>query len=112
MGDQSLAPMFQDDGSKVHIVSFRAGDPEDPRNWPGWRKWLVIGSILFVDLTVSFGASGFSPASTKFAKDFGVSSEVATLGLSIYVGGLALGPMLIAPLSEVWLEMCLWPVKT
>lgn len=43
----------------------------------------------------------FSPASTKFAKDFGVSSEVGTLGLSTYVGGLALGPMVLAPLSEV-----------
>lgn len=32
--------------------------------------------------------------------EFGVSQEVATLGLSIFVVGLALGPLLLAPLSE------------
>lgn len=35
-----------------------------------------------------------------FSKDFGVSSEVGLLGLSLYVLGLALGPMTLAPLSE------------
>jgi MFS family permease len=31
---------------------------------------------------------------------FGVSAEVGTLGLSLYVLGLAIGPMSLAPLSE------------
>ena len=55
---------------------------------------------MLIDLTVSFTASGFSPASKKFAKDFGVSAEVGTLGLSLCVLGFALGPMTLAPLSE------------
>lgn len=83
-----------------NIVTFAPGDPEDPRNWSSFRKWSIVIAITFVDLTVSWGASGFSPAEMKFAKDFGVSSEVATLGLSMYVLGLALGPMTLAPLSE------------
>jgi len=99
-------PSRQNHGDKIHIVSFTPGDPTNPRNWPRWRKWLIVGSVLFVDLTVSFGASGFSPASTNFAKDFGASNIVATLGLSIYVGGLALGPMALAPLSEVGFISC------
>ena len=33
-------------------------------------------------------------------KEFGVSSEVTTLGLSLYVLGYAIGPVLLAPLSE------------
>lgn len=88
------------DGTEVELVSFPSGDPENPRNWPTWRKWSIIIAITFIDLTVSFTASGFSPAATKFAKDFGVSSEVATLGLSLCVLGFALGPMTLAPLSE------------
>ena len=31
---------------------------------------------------------------------FGVSGEVATLGLSMYILGFAIGPMMLAPLSE------------
>jgi hypothetical protein len=34
-------------------------------------------------------------------KDFGSSQEVVTLGLSLFVFGLAVGPMVLSPLSEV-----------
>ncbi|KAK7518335.1 major facilitator superfamily domain-containing protein [Phyllosticta citriasiana] len=84
----------------MEIAHFAPDDPEDPRNWPRWKKWLMIGPILLIDLSVSWAASGYSPASHKFAEDMGVSSEVATLGLSLYVLGLAFGPMSLAPLSE------------
>ncbi|KAG9517424.1 MFS multidrug transporter-like protein, partial [Aureobasidium melanogenum] len=84
--------------TRTVILSLRPED--DPRNWPSWKKWLIVASITFVDLTVSWGASGYSPAAGKFAKAFHVSGEVGTLGLSIYVAGLALGPMSLAPLSE------------
>ena len=90
------------DGTDVELVTFPPGDPENPRNWPLWRKWSIVIVIAFIDLTVSFTASGFSPAATKFAKDFKVSSEVATLGLSMTVWGFALGPMTLAPLSEYY----------
>lgn len=99
MSDQALQSRSSYEHSKTKTLSLPPND--NPRNWPTWKKWALVSSIVFVDLTVSWGASGFSPASTKFAKDFGVSSEIGTLGLSIYVAGLALGPMSLAPLSEV-----------
>ena len=34
-------------------------------------------------------------------KDLEMSEEVAVLGLSVYVAGFGLGPLLFAPLSEV-----------
>ncbi|KUI59671.1 Caffeine resistance protein 5 [Cytospora mali] len=84
------------------VVHFSPGDPEDPRNWPRWKKWLLIGPIVLIDLSVSWGASGFSPASSKFADDFGLPSGLGALGLSAYVLGLAFGPMTLAPLSEYY----------
>ncbi|KAL9104570.1 MAG: hypothetical protein Q9163_000492 [Psora crenata] len=102
--DPASAPRqtFQrEDGTDVEVVTFSPGDKSNPRNWPLWRKWSIVGVIIPIDLTVSWAASGFSPASMKFQEDFGVSTEVATLGLSLYVLGLAFGPMTLAPLSEV-----------
>jgi MFS family permease len=84
------------------VVEFLPGDPEDPRNWSPWRKWLMVAAIMPIDLSVSWGASGFSPAASDFAKDLGVSNHIATLGLSMYVLGLAFGPMSLAPLSEYY----------
>lgn len=88
-------------GRDIELVTFPPGDRENPRNWPLWRKWSIVLAIMLVDLSDSFIASGFSPASTKFANDFGASEEVATLGLSLLVLGFAFGPMTLAPLSEV-----------
>jgi hypothetical protein len=38
-------------------------------------------------------------------EEFGCSQEVATLGLSLFVIGLAIGPMVVSPLSEVRLTI-------
>jgi len=112
MYDSDLVRSRKKNGDKIHIVSFTPEDPTNPRNWPRWRKWLIVGSVLFVDLTVSFGPSGVSPASTNFAKDFDASNIVATLGLSIFVGGLVLGPTALAPLSEVSFVSCQSTIET
>ena len=101
--DPGVAPrqiVQRPDGTQVELVTFPPGDPENPRNWPTWRKWSIVIVLTLIDLTASFTASGFSPAAEKFAKDFEVSTEVGTLGLSMCILGFALGPMTLAPLSE------------
>lgn len=74
----------------------------------------IVTAITSVDLTVSRGVLGFSPAEVKFAKDCSISSEVATLGLSMYVLGLAMGPMGLASLSKYFgrTSLCLIPYGT
>lgn len=98
--------------SQTRIIAFEGNDVDNPRNWPSWRKilaWLPL--IVLWDNIVSFGASGFSPALMKFSKAFDVSTEVATLGLSMYVLGLALGPMINAPLSEYYGRLPVYTVS-
>ena len=96
----SIAANSIHDSKTQHTVDFSPNDLEDPRNWQTWRKLLAWLPIIPIDLCVSFGASGYSPATTEFTKAFGVSSEVGILGLSMYTLALAIGPMLNAPLSE------------
>lgn len=81
--------------------TFSPDDSDNPRNWSPWHKWRIVLAITLVDLSVSWAASGYSPAEKDMEMIFGVSAEVGTLGLSLYVLGLALGPMTLAPLSEV-----------
>ncbi|CAI6262625.1 unnamed protein product [Periconia digitata] len=96
-------PLLASNHSQSHnndISAFLPGDKDDPRNWPSLYKWLMVAAIIPIDLSVSWGASGFSPAMPDFAHDMGISQQVATLGLSLYILGLACGPMTLAPLSE------------
>ncbi|CAN9127336.1 unnamed protein product [Alternaria alternata] len=76
-------PLLRSPPTKV--ITFEPNDPDDPRNWSKARKWLMVAAIVPIDLSVSWGASGFSPAASDFAKDMGVSPSVAVLGLSVVI---------------------------
>ncbi|KAF2234594.1 MFS general substrate transporter [Viridothelium virens] len=86
-----------------YVVEFDgAGDPLHAQNWP-LRKKLVIAAVLgFVTLTAAFGSSIFSAATREVSTKYGVSTEVGTLGISLYVLGFATGPILWAPISELY----------
>ncbi|GAA6030344.1 hypothetical protein JCM8097_009058 [Rhodosporidiobolus ruineniae] len=91
-----------------NIVDFEENDPEHPWNWPNWKKWMVLWSPLACELISSFGTTCISPAQEKFAADMGVSSVVAVLPLTMWVIGLGVGPLFLAPLSEWGGRMPVW----
>ena len=63
---------------------------------------IFLAVILgYTTLTAAFASSIFSAATGAVAAQFGVSTEVGLLGLSLYVLGFATGPILWAPLSEL-----------
>lgn len=66
-----------------------------------YKAWLtfLLALLAFVG---SFGSSVPSPAEPILAKEFGVGIETTTLVVSLFVLGYAFGPMLWAPISEVY----------
>ncbi|KAH7237044.1 major facilitator superfamily domain-containing protein [Fusarium redolens] len=77
-------------------------DPENPKNWPNRRKWMITVSLGMLTWVVTFASSIFSTATRPAAKEFGVSTEVMTLGTSLFVLGFAFGPLIFGPMSEVY----------
>ncbi|KAJ5166286.1 uncharacterized protein N7482_005067 [Penicillium canariense] len=75
-------------------------DPNNPYNWNTRRKALQVLMIASAAFTTSVGLSILSPAHSEFMEEFGVSSTVAILPLSLYVLALGLGPVVGGPLSE------------
>ena len=75
-------------------------DPDNPRNFSLLRRTLSTVSIILLAFTSTFGAAIYSAGIHGVTKEFGVSEEVAILPLSIYTVGLAVGPMIGAPLCE------------
>ena len=63
----------------------------------------VLTAIMlgYTTLTAAFASSIFSAATFPVSIQFGVSTEVGVLGVSLYVLGFAFGPILWAPLSEL-----------
>lgn len=85
------------------IVSFTSpNDPSNPMNWSSTRKIFAVMAICLTTFTVSFSSSIFGSAVPVTTRQFGTSSEVMTLSISLYVLGYAAGPLLWAPLSEAF----------
>ncbi|KAL6715036.1 hypothetical protein ACLMJK_007297 [Lecanora helva] len=85
-----------------YVVEFDGpDDPLHPQNWPLRKKVMIAVILGYTTLTAAFASSIFSAATAQVALQFGVSTEVGLLGLSLYVLGFATGPILWAPLSEL-----------
>ncbi|KAL5042511.1 hypothetical protein BDW71DRAFT_200551 [Aspergillus fruticulosus] len=78
-------------------------DPQNPRNWPTWKRMAQVVLVTTFLLTANLAATMFAPGSAALAQEFNITSSALTsLTVSIYLAGFAVGPMVIAPLSELY----------
>ncbi|KAI0894752.1 putative florfenicol exporter [Annulohypoxylon nitens] len=89
-------------------------DPNDPYNWPEWRK-VSTGIIFSVgQLVTLMSASVMAAALGNISHDLNIGASTAQITLSIYFLGLAIGPLFIAALGEmdgrknVWVTSNVW----
>ncbi|KZO96212.1 MFS general substrate transporter [Calocera viscosa TUFC12733] len=75
-------------------------DPGNPKNWSRWFRWWMTGLVAMLTLNASFSSSAPSGIIPELIEDFGMSEEVATLTIAIFVLGYCIGPLLWGPLSE------------
>lgn len=110
-----------DEAVPMHII-YSADDRDNPRNWPKWRKWYITCMVSMLNVVTyvlskkkihkfasldtnpncyrTWCAGSISSGAEQMQKEFGVSQEVTTVCLSMYVLGYAVGPVMLAPLSE------------
>lgn len=82
------------------IIRFSMTDSANPRNWSRWRKYYITIFVSMLNNLTCWCSSSLSLASLQIAAEFDVSMEITTLLLSTYIFGFALGPVVLAPLSE------------
>ncbi|KAK5174715.1 uncharacterized protein LTR77_001797 [Saxophila tyrrhenica] len=75
-------------------------DPDNPRNFSLLRRTLSTIAIMFLAFVSTFAAAIYSAGITGVTQDLHVSEELAILPLSLFSVGLALGPLIGAPLCE------------
>ncbi|KAJ9157598.1 MFS general substrate transporter [Pleurostoma richardsiae] len=77
-------------------------DPYRPLNWPTHKK--VSTTLLYglVTMTATWASSAYSAGTRQIAAEFHVGTQVATLGTTLFLFGFGIGPLLWAPLSEVF----------
>lgn len=98
---------FDSDEPRVAENEFGVGwdgpdDPMSPKNMKTSRKWLVVITLAVGSVCVTCTSSLYTTVYTQMDAEFGNSRLVATLGLSFFVFGLGISPMILGPLSEFY----------
>ncbi|CAD6594210.1 MAG: hypothetical protein ASARMPREDX12_008425 [Alectoria sarmentosa] len=83
-------------------VDFIPNDPRDPMGFAMWKKWAITLLVAFATLAVAFVSSAYTGGVNQIVSGFHTSDEVVVLGVSLFVLGFAIGPLLWAPLSELY----------
>ena len=90
------------DEKKAYLVDWESDDKANPRNWSTpYKSWITF-QLGMLALAASLGSSIISPAEEDIMAYTHISSEVAVLPVSFYILGFAFGPLLWAPVSEIW----------
>ncbi|AEO68651.1 uncharacterized protein THITE_121452 [Thermothielavioides terrestris NRRL 8126] len=78
-------------------------DPAMPLNFPTAKKWLIVGLLSVITLLTPFASSILAPGIERLDREFGNTNDiVGTMTVSIYLLGYVIGPLFLAPLSELY----------
>ncbi|KAJ5334370.1 uncharacterized protein N7506_008153 [Penicillium brevicompactum] len=83
-------------------------DPENPLEWPSSYKWGIVALLSFMGFTITFTCISIAPIAGYIIDDLNggqqsQGSKSATVVLvTIWELGEAIGPLFIAPLSEIF----------
>ncbi|KAK0253454.1 MFS siderochrome iron transporter 1 [Friedmanniomyces endolithicus] len=85
-----------------YVVTWIEDDPRNPMLYSNVKKWSLTMLVAIATLAVAFVSSAYSGGAKEVIKELQCSQEVYTLGLTFFVLGFAIGPLLWAPLSELF----------
>jgi hypothetical protein len=99
-----LSRKYKGSGTDIdpYLVDWIHGDPGNPMTFAMWKKWLITLLVAFSTFAMSFASSAYTGGIRQIINDFDVSEEVVILGISLFVIGFAIGPLIWAPLSELY----------
>ncbi|GKZ50814.1 hypothetical protein AbraIFM66951_004181 [Aspergillus brasiliensis] len=93
----------------LDLVPLPTDSPNDPLNWPSWRKHVIILLVSFHAMMCLFMGAGIIPAYKEMAEEMGVSLQSATYFTSMQIIMLGLAPLVWRPIAmqiglrPVWL---------
>lgn len=95
-----ITPTRTKDGA-ILVDWYHTDDPENPHNWSNGKRALISIVICLYTFVVYTTSAIYTSSIQGVMEEFGVSTLLATLGLSLYVLGYGTGPLIFSPLSEI-----------
>ncbi|KAL6697851.1 major facilitator superfamily domain-containing protein [Trichoderma pleuroticola] len=95
-----IVPQTTKDGA-ILVDWYYTDDPDNPYNWSRNKRLGINVLICLYTFVVYTTSAIYTTSEGGIMQRFGVSEIKATLGLSIYVLGYGIGPLIFSPLSEI-----------
>ncbi|CCC69568.1 hypothetical protein NCAS_0C05780 [Naumovozyma castellii] len=102
MGGERPYPPGLPDKAQFEVTFDGPNDPLHPFNWPMKKKVITCVILCLNCICISMGSSIFASAVPQICEIYGVIQVVAILGVTLYVLGFAISPIVYAPLSEIY----------
>lgn len=90
-----------DDDKPFLVEWYDPIDPANPQNWSTGKKSTITAILWLYTFTVYCASAIYTPSIQGVIDEYGVSHTVSLLGLSLYVLGYGVGPLLFSPVSEI-----------
>lgn len=99
-----IAYNYEGEGTEdePYLITFLDNDPGDPMQFSPWLRWTLCLVVGYVTFSVAFISSAYISGVPAISQELGGSQEMGTLGLSFFVIGFILGPLVWAPTSELF----------
>ncbi|KAJ1309396.1 hypothetical protein OPQ81_006173 [Rhizoctonia solani] len=85
-----------------YIVDWAPGDSQNPFNWSPSKRWRITAIVSMTTLCIAFASSSYTGGLQFMMAELHMSQYVGILGVSLYVVGFGLGPLVWGPLSEIY----------
>ncbi|KAI0490343.1 major facilitator superfamily domain-containing protein [Xylaria cf. heliscus] len=86
-------------------------DPENPLRWSKAKKNLHIVLVSIFALVANLASTMFAPGAAQLSRDFDVTDTIIqTFTVNIYILAFAVGPLFLAPLSEIYGRLIIYHV--
>ncbi|KAJ4128959.1 hypothetical protein NW768_007484 [Fusarium equiseti] len=97
-------PLLDPQGRDPNLVTWDSPqDPSNPHNWTKRKKWVSTILVSCFTFISPVSSTMLAPALPNLANEFNISSDFETyLLMSIFLLAYAIGPFLLAPLSEMF----------
>ncbi|KAK8136637.1 hypothetical protein PG984_004577 [Apiospora sp. TS-2023a] len=85
-----------------YLVDYMDNDPKNPMKFSKVKRWSILMVQAVAVLAVAFVSTAYSGGVVEIIKEFKIDTIIAILGVSLFVVGFAVGPLIWAPLSEMY----------
>ena len=83
-----------------YVVTWIPNDPRDPMLFSQVMKWSLTMMVAIATLAVALISSAYTGGIMEMMEEFHIGTEVATLGVSLFVLGFAIGSFFLRDLNR------------